>query len=52
MKAYANGKIVASSTSGSLSAKVTLAPGTYTLIVKGWESTGTVHQASETFTVH
>ena len=52
MKAYANGTAVATSTSGSLSAKVTLAPGTYTLTVKGWESTGTVHQASETFTVH
>lgn len=52
MKAYANGTTVATSTSGSLSAKVTLAPGTYTLTVKGWESTGTVHQASETFTVH
>jgi len=52
MKAYVNGTARATSTSGSLSAKVTLAPGTYTLIVKGWESTGTVHQASETFTVH
>ena len=52
MKAYANGVTVASSTSGTLSAKVSLAPGTYTLTVKGWESTGTVHQTSEKFTVH
>jgi len=52
MKAYANGIAVATSTSGTLSAKVNLAPGTYTLLVKGWESTGVVHQTSETFTVH
>jgi hypothetical protein len=52
MKAYANGVNVATSTSGALSAKVTLAPGTYTLVVKGWESTGVVHQSSETLTVH
>lgn len=52
MKAYANGANVATSTSGTLSAKVTLPPGTYTLVVKGWESTGVVHQSSETFTVH
>jgi hypothetical protein len=52
MKAYANGTTVATSTSGTLNAKVTLAPGTYNLVVKGWESTGVVHQSSETFTVH
>ncbi|HYX53091.1 MAG TPA: Ig-like domain-containing protein [Candidatus Limnocylindrales bacterium] len=52
MKAYANGVNVATSTGGILSAKVTLGPGTYTLTVKGWESTGTVHQTTETFTVH
>ncbi len=52
MKAYANGISVASSTNGTLNAKATLAPGTYTLVVKGWESTGVVHQTSETFTVH
>jgi len=52
MKAYANGVNIATSTSSALSAKVTLAPGTYTLVVKGWESTGVVHQSSETFTVH
>ena len=52
MKAYANGVNVATSTSATLSAKVTLTAGTYTLVVKGWESTGVVHQSSETFTVH
>jgi hypothetical protein len=52
MKAYANGVSVATSTSGTLSAKVTLAPGTYNLVVKGWESTGVVHQSSDTITVH
>ena len=52
MKAYANGVTVASSTNGTLNAKVTLGAGIYALTVKGWESNGTVHQTSETFTVH
>jgi hypothetical protein len=52
MKAYANGKNVATSFTALLSAKVSLAVGKYTLVVKAWDSAGAVYQSSEVFTVH
>ena len=52
MRAYANGVNVATSTSALLSAKVTLAVGKYTFVVKAWDSAGVVNQSTETFTVH
>jgi hypothetical protein len=52
MKAYANGKIVASSSSALLNAKVSLAKTTYLLVVKGWDTAGVIYQKSEKFTVH
>lgn len=52
MKAYANGKNVATSFTALLSAKVSLAAGKYTLVVKAWDSAGAVYQSSEVFTVH
>jgi hypothetical protein len=51
MRAYANGVNVASSTSSTLNATVTLANATYTLVVKAWDSAGVVYQTTETFTV-
>ena len=52
MKAYANGKIVASSSGAVLNAKVSLAKATYLLVVKGWDTAGVIYQKSENFTVH
>ena len=52
MKAYLDGKQVASSAKGSLSASVPAAVGKHTLIVQAWNSAGTVYKASETFTIH
>jgi hypothetical protein len=52
MKAYANGKLVATSKTGSLSANVTLVKTTYTLVVNAWDSVGVLYQHSEKFSVH
>lgn len=52
MKAYANGKLVATSKTGSLSASVTLAKTTYTLVVNAWDSVGVLYQHSQKFSVH
>jgi Bacterial Ig domain len=52
MKAYANGKQIASSSNGGLSASVALSKITYTLVVNAWDSAGVLYQKSEKFTVH
>lgn len=52
MKAYIDGKQVASSTSNSLSGSAPEAAGTHQLIVNAWNSAGQLFQAKVTFTVH
>jgi FG-GAP-like repeat len=52
MKAYVDGKQVASSTSASLKASVATAAGTHTLNVNAWNSAGTVFTFQSKFTVH
>jgi FG-GAP-like repeat len=52
MKAYIDGKQVASSTSASLKASVPTAAGTHTLNVNAWNSAGTVFTFQSKFTVH
>ena len=52
MKAYIDGKQVAFTSSGSLSASVATAAGTHVLNVNAWNSAGTVFTSQTTFTVH
>lgn len=52
MKAYIDGKLVATSSSGSLSASVATAAGTHRLNVNAWNSAGKVFTTQLTFTVH
>ncbi len=49
--AYANSTKVASSTSGTLSASVALAAGSYSLVVRAWDSSGYYFSTAENFTV-
>jgi hypothetical protein len=51
MRGYLDNTQVAASSSGSLSASVAAAAGTHTLVVNAWESTGTLHTTSVSFTV-
>ncbi len=51
MKAYIDGKQVASSTSGSLTGSAAEAAGTHKLTVNAWNTAGTLFQSSVTFTV-
>jgi hypothetical protein len=52
MKAYIDGKQVASSSGASLKASVTSGGGTHTLNVNAWNSAGTVFKFQSKFTVH
>lgn len=51
MAAYVNSTKVAGSMSGNLFASVFLSPGTYTLVVRAWDSSGYYFSSSEQFTV-
>jgi hypothetical protein len=51
MKAYIDGKQVASSTSGSLSGSAAEAAGSHKLTVNAWNTAGTLFQSSVSFTV-
>ena len=51
MIAYANGQIVARSSSGTLSASVQMNPGQYQLVVRAWDSSGYYFSSQENFTV-
>jgi hypothetical protein len=51
MKAYIDGKQVASSTSGTLSGSAAEAAGTHKLTVNAWNTAGKLFQSSVTFTV-
>lgn len=52
MKAYIDSTLVASSTSGTISASVPKAVGTHKLTVNAWNTTGKLFQSTATFTVH
>jgi len=52
MKAYIDGKLVASSSSGTISGSVPEAAGTHKLVVNAWNTAGKLFQSSATFTVH
>jgi hypothetical protein len=52
MKAYIDSKLVASSTSGTLSGSATEAAGTHKLTVNAWNTAGKLFQSTATFTVH
>jgi len=51
MVAYANGQIVAQSSSSTLNANVSLNAGQYQLLVRAWDSTGYYFSSQENFTV-
>jgi hypothetical protein len=51
MRAYVDNTQVAASSSGSMSGSATEAAGTHKLTVNAWESTGTLHTATVSFTV-
>jgi hypothetical protein len=51
MKAYIDGKQVASSTTNTLKASVAKAAGSHKLTVNAWDSAGKLYQATATFIV-
>jgi hypothetical protein len=52
MKAYIDSKLVASSSSGTISGSVPEAAGTHKLTVNAWNTVGKLFQSTATFTVH
>ena len=52
MKAYIDSKLVASSTSGTLSGSAAEAVGTHKIVVNAWNTAGKLFQSTATFTVH
>jgi hypothetical protein len=52
MKAYIDSKLVASSSSGTLSGSAAEAVGTHKIVVNAWNTAGKLFQSSATFTVH
>lgn len=52
MKAYIDGKQVASSTTGTISGSAAEAVGTHKIVVNAWNTAGKLFQSSATFTVH
>ncbi|HEY2497282.1 MAG TPA: VCBS repeat-containing protein [Candidatus Angelobacter sp.] len=52
MKAYIDSKLVASSSSGTISGSVPEAAGTHKLTVNAWNTAGKLFQSTATFTVH
>jgi len=52
MRAYLDNKQVAASSTGTLNAAVAASVGSHTLIVKAWNSAGTLFTKTVTFTVH
>jgi hypothetical protein len=52
MKAYIDGKLIASSTTGTLNGSATEAVGTHKIVVNAWNTVGKLFQSSATFTVH
>lgn len=52
MKAYIDSKLVASSSSGTISGSVPEASGTHTLTVNAWNTDGKLFQSTATFAVH
>jgi hypothetical protein len=52
MKAYIDNKLVASSSTGTLSGSAAEAVGTHKIVVNAWNTAGKLFQSSATFTVH
>lgn len=52
MKAYIDGKLVASSSTGTISGSAVEAVGTHKIVVNAWNTAGKLFQSSATFTVH
>lgn len=52
MKAYIDGKLVASSGTGTISGSAVEAVGTHKIVVNAWNTAGKLFQSSATFTVH
>ncbi len=52
MKAYIDNKLVASSSTGTLSGSAPEAAGTHHVVVNAWNTAGKLFQSSATFTVH
>jgi hypothetical protein len=52
MKAYIDNKLVASSSSGTISGSAAEAVGTHKLVINAWNTAGKLFQSSATFTVH
>lgn len=52
MKAYIDGKLVASSSTGTISGSAAEAVGTHKIVVNAWNTAGKLFQGSATFTVH
>lgn len=52
MKAYIDNKLVASSTTGTISGSAAEAVGTHHIVVNAWNTAGKLFQSSATFTVH
>lgn len=51
MVAYANGQVIATGSSSTLSASVPLNPGSYQLVVRAWDTSGYYFSSQENFTV-
>jgi hypothetical protein len=52
MKAYIDNKLVAASSSGTLSGSAAEPVGTHHIVVNAWNTAGKLFQSSATFTVH
>ena len=52
MKAYIDNKLVASSSTGTLSGSAAEAVGTHKIVVNAWNTAGKLFQSTATFTVH
>jgi hypothetical protein len=52
MKAYIDSKLVASSSTGTISGSAVEAAGTHKIVVNAWNTAGKLFQSSATFTVH
>jgi hypothetical protein len=52
MKAYIDNKLVASSTTGTISGSAAEVVGTHKIVVNAWNTAGKLFQSSATFTVH
>jgi hypothetical protein len=52
MKAYIDGKLVATALNSGLNASVHVAAGSHKLVINAWDSSGKLYQTSAGFIVH